>query len=185
MLHIIKYQQYDVVNGPGIRCSIWLAGCNNHCKNCWSTQTWNPVEGTKFIKVVDNIIKCVNNPRIDGISILGGDPLYWVMNKDLDYPEATITDNISDIFIADSINQLYYLLSICKKSGKPVWLWTGYLYEDILKKEPKILDYIDVLIDGKFEESKKDLNLYWRGSSNQRIIDVKKSLKENKIVLYE
>ena len=175
MLHIIKFKQYDVVNGPGIRCSIWVAGCNNHCKNCWSTQTWNPIEGPKFINIVDNIIKCVNNPRIDSISILGGDPLYWIMNENLDYP---------DSFVANSINQLYYLLSICKKSKKPVWLWTGYLYEDILRKEPKILDYIDILIDGKFEESKKDLSLYCRVSSNQRIIDVKKSLKENKIVFY-
>lgn len=173
MLHIIKYQQYDVVNGPGVRCSIWIAGCNNHCKNCWSPQTWNPIEGPRFINVVDNIIKCVNNSKIDGISILGGDPLYWIMNDNLQYPDA---------YIADSINQLYYLLAICRRSEKPVWLWTGYCYEDILRKEPKILDYIDVLIDGKFEESKKDLNLYWRGSSNQRIIDVKQSLKENRII---
>ena len=176
MLHIIKFQQYDVVNGPGIRCSIWLAGCNNHCKNCWSPQTWNPIEGPKFINVVENIKQCVNNSRIDGISILGGDPLYWVMNDYLQYPDAYVTDNI---------NQLYYLLAICKRSEKPVWLWTGYCYEDILRKEPKILDYIDVLIDGKFDESKKDLSLYWRGSYNQRVIDVKKSLEQKSVVLYD
>lgn len=176
MLHILKYQQYDVVNGPGVRCSIWLAGCNNHCKNCWSPQTWNPTEGPRFINVIDAIEKCVNNPRIDGISILGGDPLYWLMNDNLDYPYASI---------ADSVANLDRLLLMCKKSGKPVWLWTGYRYEEILKKKLEVLNDIDVLIDGKFDESKKDLNLYWRGSSNQRVIDVKKSLEQKSVVLYD
>ena len=176
MLHILKYQQYDVVNGPGVRCSIWLAGCNNHCKNCWSPQTWNPTNGLIFTKIANKIEECVNNPRIDGISILGGDPLYWIMNDDFNFP---------DNFVADSITNLRCLLKICKASKKPIWLWTGYLYEDILQYEPEVLDYIDVLIDGEFDETKKDLNLYWRGSSNQRIIDVKQSLEENKIILYK
>jgi len=176
MLKILKYQQYDVVNGPGIRCSIWLAGCNNHCKGCWSPQTWNPNEGVRFKDVVDKIIECVSNPRIDGISILGGDPLYWIMNDDL---------HISDSLKADNVANLNRLLKICKASGKPVWLWTGYLYEDILKNEPEVLDYIDVLIDGKFIEERKDLNLYWRGSSNQRVIDVKKSINNNTVILYD
>lgn len=175
MLKILKYQQYDVVNGPGIRCSIWLAGCNNHCKGCWSPQTWNPIAGVNFIDVVDKIQQCVDNPKIDGISILGGDPLYWIMNDDL---------NFDSDYIADSVSNIRRLLKMCKTSNKPVWLWTGYLYEDILKEQPEVLNYIDVLIDGKFIEERKDLNLYWRGSSNQRIIDVKKSLERGNIIKY-
>lgn len=176
MLKILKYQQYDVVNGPGIRCSIWLAGCNNRCKGCWSPQTWNPLAGVNFIDVADKIQRCVDNPKIDGISILGGDPLYWIMKDDL---------NFDSDYIADSISNVRILLKMCKASNKPVWLWTGYLYEDILKNEPEVLNYIDVLIDGKFIEERKDLNLYWRGSSNQRIIDVKKSINNNTVILYD
>lgn len=150
MLHILEIKQYDVVNGPGVRCSIWLAGCNNHCKGCWSPHTWNPIQGMDFTEAKETIKQYVNNPRIDGISILGGDPFYW-----------TFQDNTT------AKEELLEVLKICHESNKPVWVWTGYKYEDI---ENKYLYYIDVLVDGKYEESRRNLNLKWRGSENQRIV---------------
>lgn len=155
MLNILEIHQYDVVNGPGVRCSIWLAGCSQHCKGCWSPHTWDPTKGHKYTK--EEILKYINNSRIDGISILGGDPLYWVFK--------------------DKPNEVIELFKLCHNSGKPVWVWSGYTFEKIQEKYPEILEYIDVLIDGPFIEEQKDLNLYWRGSKNQRIISISKDEK--------
>lgn len=169
MLYILNVKQYDVTNGPGIRCSIWLAGCNNHCKGCWSPHTSDPIQGFRFVDKASKIEKYINNPKIDGISILGGDPLYWVFNN-------------TSSFATDSIVNLLRLLRMCKNSKKPVWLWTGYTFERIKEEAKDILSYIDVLIDGKFDLTKRNLNLHWRGSSNQRVIDVQKSLKSNNLI---
>lgn len=166
-MNILDIKKYDVVNGPGMRCSIWIAGCKNHCKECWSPQTWNPDQGKSYVSCINSIKETVNNPMVDGISILGGDPFYWLFNG-----------NAVDKF------ELKELLSICNDINKPIWLWTGYKYEDILEYYPDYLSYIDVLIDGKFKHDLKDLSLFWRGSSNQRVIDVQKSLKENKVILW-
>lgn len=168
MLKILDIKKYDVVNGPGIRCSIWLSGCSNHCKGCWSPHTWDANKGNEYKDNLIKIIEYVNNPKIDGISILGGDPFYWLFRNNKEAQE-----------------ELKELLQICSDSGKPVWLWTGYTYELIKGFYPDYLSYIDVLIDGKFKEELKDLNLYWRGSSNQRVINVQESLKHNNIVLWD
>lgn len=153
MLHILEVKQYDVVNGPGIRCSIWLAGCNNHCKGCWSSHTWNPNQGKDYKEALATIKSCINNPKIDGISILGGDPFYWIFQDNIEAKE-----------------ELKSLLKLCHNTNKPIWVWTGYYYEDI---PDEYLQYIDTLIDGKYDENQRNLNLKWRGSANQRIINIK------------
>lgn len=162
-MNILEVKKYDVVNGPGIRCSIWIAGCNNYCKDCWSSHTWNPNNGKPYKECVTLIKEAINNSKIDGISILGGDPFYSLFN-------GTLKDK----------EELKDLLRIC--SIKPLWVWTGYKYEDLCKDYSDYLSYIDVLIDGPFISKEKDLNLYYRGSSNQRIINVSQSLKENKVI---
>lgn len=158
-MRILKIIPYDISNGPGVRLSIWTAGCNHRCKGCWSSKTWNPNQGTLFKDKEAEIIKQLNNPNIDGVSILGGDPLYDTME---------LKDN----------EDLNHLLDLCLLYKKPVWLWTGYNYE-IIPSQVKLK--CEVIVDGKFEEDKRNLDLYYRGSSNQRVIKVDSDV--NKIVL--
>lgn len=166
MLRVLEIKQYDVINGPGVRCSIWLAGCSNHCKGCWSPQTWNPNQGDVYQDCKRKIDKITDNPNIDGVSILGGDPFYWVFQN-----------------AKEETDELLQLLDICKVNAKNVWVWSGYTFEQIYDKCPEALRYIDVLVDGPFQEDEKDLNLYWRGSANQRVIDVQQSLLNKEICL--
>lgn len=151
-MNIIDIKQYDVINGPGIRTSIWFSGCNNHCDGCWSPNTWNPNLGRNLKDCLPMIIEYLKDTKTDGVSILGGDPLYSVFSS--------LTGE----------RELIELLKLCKKYNKNIWLWTGYLFEEIELKHPEILGYIDVLIDGKYDKNKRNLNLYFRGSYNQRII---------------
>ena len=163
-------RKYDVANGPGIRVSLFVSGCDHHCKGCFQPETWDPKFGKPFDEeATKEIMECLSEPQVDGITLLGGDPLY--------------KDNIPSILIL--------LSEIKKKFGdtKTIWLYTGYTFENILHKifidapNPliqsmllQIIKCTDVLVDGKFEEDKKDLRLQFRGSSNQRLIDVKKSM---------
>ena len=169
-MNIIEVKQFDVVNGPGIRMSIWIAGCTNACKGCWSPHTWNRNQGTPINMVINTIIEYSKHPQVRGISILGGDPFCEFMNNG----DTTIFD----------------LISLLAKSGKPIWLWTGYSFEVIVSKcrrfPPDIistLQDLEVIVDGRFEEEHKDLNLLYRGSSNQRVIDVAKTIDLGKIHL--
>lgn len=162
-----KIRKMDISNGEGIRVSLFVQGCSFHCKNCFNQETWDFNGGKEFTtEEVDKIIKLANKDYIAGLSILGGEPLH--------------PNNI------ESVSMLCEYFKF-KYPEKTIWIWTGFKYEDILKKENNynIFNYIDVLIDGQFEEDKKDLTLKWRGSSNQRVIDCKKSLAENKIILKE
>lgn len=169
-MNILEVKQFDVVNGPGIRMSIWIAGCTNACKGCWSPHTWNRNQGTPINMVINTIIEYSKHPQVRGISILGGDPFCEFMNNG----DTTIFD----------------LISLLAKSGKPIWLWTGYRFEDIVSKcrrfPPDIINTLqdlEVIVDGRFEEEHKDLNLLYRGSSNQRVIDVAKTIDLGKIHL--
>ena len=163
----------DVANGKGVRVSLFVSGCNHHCKGCFNAQAWDFNYGKKFTeKEIDKILEDLDHPYVAGLSLLGGEPF-------------------------EHINQqgLLPLVKIVKEKfpDKNIWCYSGYTFEnDIIdrmckewKETPEFLSYIDVLVDGKFEEDKKDLSLRFRGSSNQRIIDVKKSLKENKTVLFD
>lgn len=169
-MNILEVKQFDVVNGPGIRTSIWIAGCSNACEGCWSKHTWDKNKGTNLQKILPNIIKVIQHPKVSGISLLGGDPFMGFMESE-------------DITIIN----LTKLLSNYKK---PIWVWTGYKFEDIVAKYKHYdvlqdLEAIQVIIDGKFEIKNKDLNLLYKGSSNQRVIDVRKSIKLGQTILYD
>ena len=166
-------KRVDVVNGEGVRVSVFVSGCNHHCKGCFNQCAWDFNYGNEFTeKEEEEVIDDLNHDYISGLTLLGGEPL-------------------------EPINQ-EGLLPLVKKvkekfPDKKIWCYTGFDFEkDVVGKMAKesnttkeLLKYIDVLVDGKFEEDKKDLKLRFRGSSNQRILDVKESLKENKPIEYK
>ena len=160
----IKYA--DMINGTGIRVSLFVSGCTHCCKNCFNAETWNENYGDKFTeKEEDEIIAYFKKygKTIRGLSILGGDP--------------TFPKNIEPL--------LKFILKFKKElPDRDIWIWSGFTWEEILedKKRFSLIRERDILIDGKFIDELKDLNLKWRGSSNQRVIDIQKSLTENKIV---
>ena len=151
----------DIANGPGIRVSLFVSGCRNHCKGCFQPETWDFMYGKHFgLKDFSELIDLLGNEHIAGLSILGGDPFE---------PENLETV----VALCKIVKQIY--------PEKNIWIWTGYLWEDICDND--IFNYIDVLVDGRFEESQKDLSLAFRGSSNQRIIDISKSKECGYIVI--
>ena len=157
-----KIRKMDISNGPGVRVSVFLQGCSFHCKNCFNKETWDFTGGLEFNDdVIDKIINLCEKKYITGLSILGGEPLH---------PKNILgTIKLSRLFKE-------------KYPEKDIWIWTGFLFENVCNKE--IFNYIDVLVDGQFDEELYDPRLKWRGSNNQRVIDVKKSVKKKKIVLY-
>lgn len=150
---------YDTIkDGPGLRNTIFVSGCNHKCKGCHNPETWDKNVGQDFTKKrqLDFIEICKRNALLSGITISGGDPLCYYKDEVLDFIKL-------------------YKEKLQKHN---IWLYTGY--EMDIKDLEQYKD-IDVIVDGKFDLSKKDLTLAFRGSSNQRIIDVKKSLEQNKI----
>ena len=139
----------DMLNGDGLRIVLWVSGCNHHCKGCHNPQTHNPASGIKFDNdALAEIIRGLNKPHIKGITFSGGDPLY--------------PDNRSMItFLAKLIKNIY-------GNKKDIWLYTGYLYQEV--KHLEVMNYVDVICDGKFVEELKDENYQWCGSTNQRVI---------------
>ncbi len=180
MSNYAKIKRFDITNGCGIKTSIFFSGCEHYCKNCFNQELWDFGVGKPFNrKVYEQEIKPTINEHIAGLSILGGEPFHPI--------------NLYSV----------YLLTSWFKSDFPdknIWIWTGYTFEELQSKEymelqskadylngtsDKILRNIDVLVDGRFVEEQKDLTLKWCGSKNQRVIDVQKSLKDRKVVLYE
>lgn len=165
-MYYSKIKFNDVANGPGLRLSLFTSGCTHHCKGCFQPETWNFKNGEPFtLETQKYIIEKSKNKYIAGLSLLGGDPL-------------------------DNVDGILPLLQEYRKTfaaTKSIWLWTGYLFEEILKDDlkSKLLPFIDVIIDGKFEENLKDITLKYKGSTNQRVIDVKKSVETHTVVLYE
>lgn len=162
-----KIRKMDIANGEGVRVSLFVQGCSFHCKNCFNQETWDFNGGKEFTtSEIQKIIELADKDYIAGLSILGGEPLH--------------NNNVDEVF---------HIVATFKEKfpNKDIWLWTGFKFEDAIKdsKRKLILCNIDVLIDGQFEEDKKDITLKWRGSSNQRVIDCKKSLAENKVILKE
>lgn len=162
-----KIRKMDIANGEGVRVSLFVQGCSFHCKNCFNQETWDFNGGKEFTTAeIQKIIELANKDYIAGLSVLGGEPLH--------------NNNVDEVF---------HIVATFKEKfpNKDIWLWTGFKFEDAIKdsKRKLILCNIDVLIDGQFEEDKKDITLKWRGSSNQRVIDCKKSLAENKVILKE
>lgn len=154
----------DILNGEGIRVVLWVSGCEHKCNGCHNEITWDPNDGLLFTdKEKIEIFNELSKDYIAGITFSGGDPLHPANREEI----------------------IRFILEIKEKfSNKNIWLYTGYLFEDILEWNLDISN-IDVIIDGKFKSCLSGINLHWIGSSNQRIIDVKQSLKENKTILYE
>ena len=168
----IKYN--DIANGLGIRTSLFVSGCTHYCKGCFNSEAWDFNYGKPFTKDVENaIINSLEGDFNDGLSLLGGEPFEKVNQKAL-YP------------FLQQVKQKY--------PNKTIWCYTGYIFEsDLLSKDGrahtsetvKMLSLIDVLVDGPFIEEQKNISLRFKGSENQRIIDVQASLKQNKTVLFE
>lgn len=162
-MNYAKIRRFDVTNGPNVRTTLFVSGCTHNCKECFNKEQQDFNYGEIFTKEIeDEFVKYSMNPSIKGINILGGEPLQQLNDRVL----------------------MNLLIRLNKEVKKPIWLWTGYTYEEALEdpKKKELLNYIDVLIDGRFEIYKRDLNLKYRGSSNQRIIDVKKSTEKNQVI---
>lgn len=163
MAKINTINAYDVANGPGVRMSVWFQGCPHKCTGCFNEETWdkdgkgdvyNETHLQKIISILDS------SPVHKDLSILGGEPL---VNYNIDA-----------------------VIDICKHIKKifpnvQIWIWSGFLFETLIKLEKfqELVNYFDVLVDGKFEIDKKDLTLMYRGSSNQRVINIKETLQNN------
>ena len=155
-------KEYDVANGPGVRFSLFVSGCPHHCKNCFNEETWDYSYGQPFTEFEESMIISVLKNKLryiyDGLSILGGEP-----------------------FADENKNAVLHFVKRVKKEilDINIWMYSGYLFEELIKDDIKyeILTHINTLVDGRFVESLKDLKLRFRGSSNQRIIDVQESLK--------
>ncbi len=160
----------DMLNGEGLRVVLWVSGCSHHCKECQNPITWNPEDGLIFDEEAkDEIYSDLEKGWCSGITLSGGDPLY-IGNRE------EIAKLVSDIKK--------------KYPNKSIWSYTGYTWDELQEEKKKdknlnkILKNIDVLLDGKFINRLADMNLHYVGSSNQSIIDVKKSLNKNKKILY-
>ncbi len=159
-----KIRKMDISNGPGIRVSIFFQGCHFHCKGCFNAETWDFSGGKEFNDdVIKIVLELCNNDYISGLSILGGEPMH--------------PDNISGTTkLAKDFKEKY--------PNKTIWAWSGYLFDEYVNRQ-EIINYLDVLVDGKFDITKTSSDLKYKGSSNQRVIDVKKSLEKGEVVLFE
>lgn len=163
----------DVANGPGLRVSLFVSGCNHHCKGCFNPETWDFHYGQPFTEdTIQNILQLLGHPYTAGLSLLGGEPLEQVNQKGL-------------LPLVRKVKEVY--------PQKNIWCYTGFDFEkDVLGKMVKdwpetkeLLTYVDVVVDGKFVEEQKNLNLRFRGSSNQRVIMVKDTLQSGQVVNWD
>lgn len=163
-INYAEIKKYDVANSPYVGSTLFVSGCTNNCEGCFNTIAKDFNYGNKWTNDTEDLfIKYLQNEQVRNANILGGEPMQQ-----------------------DSDTILHLVKRIKNETNVDIWCWTGLLFEDLIKQKDKlkILKYIDVLIDGKFVLSKRDLKLKYRGSSNQRVIDVQKSLKENRVILY-
>ena len=153
----------DMNNGDGLRVVLWTAGCSHHCENCQNQITWDPDGGIEFDEdAKKELYSILDRDYISGITFSGGDPLYCG-NRETIYS------------LIREIKELY--------PDKTIWVYTGYKFCEVLKFIPDdIIHNIDVLVDGRYVEALRDTKLFWRGSHNQRVIDVQKSLLLNKVI---
>ena len=155
-------RKMDISNGPGVRVSVFMQGCHFHCKNCFNPDTWNFEGGKEFNdETIDDVLNLCEEGHIKGLSILGGEPMH---PKNI---EATTK-------LAKAFKNKY--------PNKNLWVWSGFRYDEELK-DKEVLNYIDVLVDGQYVDELHDFTLKWRGSSNQRVIDVQKSLENKEVIL--
>lgn len=159
-----KIRKMDVSNGPGVRVSIFMQGCAFHCKNCFNPETWDFKAGNEFTgDTIEKVLSLTDKEYVAGLSILGGEPMH---PKNIE----------GTTMLAKRFKERF--------PNKTLWVWTGFLFDRDLK-DKEVLKYVDVLVDGQYVDELHDFTLKWRGSSNQRVIDIKQSLKKNKLVLLE
>lgn len=152
----------DMLNGDGLRVVLWTAGCSHCCPKCQNPVTWDPDGGLLFDEAAkEELFDELRKSYISGVTFSGGDPLYLGTRADL----------------LDLIKEIKE-----KFPSKTMWLYTGYLWEEV--KNLELVSYLDVLVDGEFIYDQLDVTLKWKGSANQRVIDVQKSLEKNEVVLY-
>lgn len=166
-----KINPNDIANGTGVRVTLFVSGCTHHCKGCFNSETWDFNYGTPFnLETEEKILKLLEPDYINGLTLLGGEPM-------------------------EPSNQEALLPLLKKVKGKfpqkDIWCYSGYLFDTEIKNgrahtdhTDELLSYIDVLVDGRFVEEKKNICLKFRGSENQRIINVKESIKQNKVILF-
>ena len=159
-----KIRKMDIANGPGVRVSIFMQGCEFHCKNCFNPETWNFKGGEEFTdETIEKVLKLCSEDHIEGLSILGGEPMH--------------PNNIEGTTkLAKAFKEKY--------PHKNLWVWSGFKFENYIKGK-EITKYLDVLVDGQYVDDLHDPTLKWKGSSNQRVIDIQKTLKKNKIILVD
>ena len=166
-MNYIKVTKNDIANGIGVGCVLWVSGCDIHCKNCHNQSTWDFNSGQLFTEdTMQEILLTLTKSYISRFTISGGHPL-----DPHNAPEVLkIVKRVKMVF-----------------PNKDIWIYTGYVWEDIIKDDilKEILKRTDVLVDGAYIDELRDISLAFKGSSNQRIIDVQKSLAENKIILWE
>lgn len=164
--NVIKINLQDVANGPGIRVSVWVSGCTHNCPGCHNPDTWKWKQGHQLTeKLIFDIIKQCDKPRVSGLTLSGGDPLF--------------VKNI------DGLTDLCRHFKVYFGNQKDIWLWTGSSWEDIKDLELFSKNLVDVVVDGEYKQDLKDVSLVYSGSTNQRVIDVKKSNQQGTIVLYQ
>lgn len=181
-MNYIRIDKDNLINGPGIRLVLWVSGCNNFCKNCHNPESWDKNFGESFTnETLKTLVKTLGKDYYDGLTITGGDP-----------------------FFIDSRETIRDLVKLVKQTypEKTIWIWSGHKIEDLIPEfftngntdslEYELLSYIDVLVDGKFDTFQREIDLKdpqssdilkYRGSSNQRIININKTLTERKVVL--
>lgn len=172
-MNYFKITNNDIANGEGLRVTLWLSGCNHHCKGCQNPQTWDVDNGIPFNNVSEiKLFEALDKEYISGITFSGGDPLH--------------ANNLAGV--SNLINKFRNLFP-----AKSIWIYSGYTWEEIwtpriynteASLRQDIIKQSDVFVDGRYIENLKNITLKWRGSSNQRVIDVQQSLKDNQIKLH-
>lgn len=169
-----KIEKTSIVNGTGIRVVLWVSGCSLHCKGCHNPETWCLNSGKPFDEnAKKELFEALEKPYIQGITFSGGHPLE-----------------------SENLNEIYELVVEIKEKylNKDIWLYTGYHFDDIINNplrdmyatlRRRIVEMCDVVVDGEYVDELRNITLKWRGSENQRVIDVKTSLKQKKVVLWE
>ena len=153
-------RKMDISNGPGVRVSVFMQGCEFHCKNCFNPDTWSFEKGKDFTTgTINEVLNLCSQDYIKGLSILGGEPMH---PKNI---EGTTQ-------LAKAFKEKY--------PNKNLWVWSGFKFDENLK-DKEVMKYVDVLVDGRYVDEMHNPSLKWKGSSNQRVIDVQKSLKEKKV----
>ncbi|MBC2675378.1 anaerobic ribonucleoside-triphosphate reductase activating protein [Listeria booriae] len=164
--YIADYKPFNFVDGEGVRCSLYVSGCPFHCEGCYNKAAQSFKYGKPYTdELEDRIIADLWHESVQGLTLLGGEPF---LNTGVCLP------------LVKRVRALF-------DDTKDIWSWTGYTWEEMMQETPdklELLSYIDVLVDGRFEQDLFDPNLAFKGSSNQRIIDVQASLASNKLVLY-